>query len=130
MPIVPGVPGEAGEGTPDRLGHVEGMAIQSDLAGGDALDVEQIVDQMREVADLSPDHRTRLGGRAVLCVRALEHSDGAADRADRIAQLVSEHRQELVLCIAVAHGAVAIAAGFEELAQVRHDQAQVAGTLR
>ena len=42
--------------------------------------------------------------------------DGAADRAERIAQLVGQHRQELVLRAAVALGAVAVAVGLEELA--------------
>ncbi len=104
--------------------------MQSDLAGGDALDVEQIVDEVREVSDLPPDHLTRLGRGTLLCVHAPQHSDGAADRAERIAQLVREHRQELVLGVAVAHRAVAIAPGFEQLAQVGDDQAQVADTLR
>ena len=111
-----GVAGERGDGPADRLGHVERLSIQPDLSGDHALDVEQIVDQMRDVADLPRDHLVRAGRRLPLGVRQLEHADGIADRAERIAQLVGQHRQELVLRAAVALGAVAVAVGLEELA--------------
>ena len=46
LPIQLGVAGERGDGPADRLGHVERLPIQPDLSGDDALDVEQIVDQL------------------------------------------------------------------------------------
>jgi hypothetical protein len=78
----------------------------------------------------SRDYLTRADGGAVLRVHALEHAHGAADRAEWIAQFVTEHRQELVCRVAVALGAIAIAAGLEERAEVRHNQAQAASALR
>ena len=46
--------------------------------------------------------------RAALGRRDLEHLDGRADRAQRIAQLVRHHGQELVFRAAVARGPVAL----------------------
>lgn len=59
-----------------------------------------------------------------LGVRQLEHADGGADGAERVAQLVGHQRQELVFRAAVALGPVAVAVGLEELAEIRHDQIQ------
>ena len=61
--IQPVVAGESGDGPAYRLGHVERLSIQPDLSGHHALDVEQIVDQMRDVADLSRDHLCARGRR-------------------------------------------------------------------
>ena len=52
-------PVNGGDGPAYRLGHVERLPIQPDLAGDHALDVEQIVDQMGDVADLPRDHLVR-----------------------------------------------------------------------
>ena len=46
VPIQLGVPGEGGDRSTYRLGHVQRLSIQSDLSGRHALDVEQIVDEM------------------------------------------------------------------------------------
>ncbi len=124
LPIQPGVAGERGDRPADHLGQVERLSIQPDLSGDHALDVEQIVDQTCDVADLPRDHVVRAGCRLALGVRHLEHLDGSADRAERIAQLVGQHRQELVFRAAVALGTVAVAVGLEELRHVRHDQVQ------
>jgi hypothetical protein len=130
MAIESGISGEAGDRTSNNLRHVERVAIQPDLSGHDAFDVEEVVDEVREVADLTPDHLARADSGAVLRVHALEHADRAPDRAKRIAQLVSQHRQKLVFPAAVALGAVAFAARFEELAEIGHDQRQVGDSLR
>ena len=69
VPIQPGVAGEGGDRPAHRLGHVERLPIQPDLSGDHALDVEQIVDQMRDVADLPRDHFVRAGRGLPLGVR-------------------------------------------------------------
>ena len=113
-----------------RLGQIERPSIQVDLSGDHTFDVEQVIDQMGEVADLPHDHAARAGFGFSAAVRHLEHLDGAVDGADRIAQLVGQHRQELVLHAAVALGAVAGAVGLVELAEVGHDQIQTVDALR
>ena len=67
----------------------------STLPDGDARDVEQVVDHAREVRDLALDDAgARRVARAVAARHHLERGD---DRRERIAQLVAEHREELVL---------------------------------
>ncbi len=83
----------------DRPAHVDVLDLQLDLAARDARHVEQIVDQAHELLQLPPDHFAR--PRQALRIRALrlQHVDRVADRRERIAQLVREHRQELVLAL-------------------------------
>jgi hypothetical protein len=94
------------------------------FSGDHALDVEQIADQLRDVSDLLRDHLMRAGGGLALGVRQLEHADGIGDGTERRAQLVGQHREELVFRAIVALGAVAVVRGSEELALIRHDQIQ------
>ena len=79
----------------DHLGHLDDLGLELDAAAGDAGDVEQVVDQPREMVHLALDDgafalRTRLAAQ-------LHQLQRREDRRQRIAQLVSEHRQELVL---------------------------------
>ena len=70
-----------------------------DLAARDARDVEQVVDQPHQVLDLALDRSRGLAAIAGSGRRAGMPSrcSGVADRRQRIAQLVRQHRQELVL---------------------------------
>ena len=79
----------------DHVAQVDTLAAQLDLARGDARDVEQIVDHAREVRDLALDDAplARIG-RLVAPRHDLERGD---DRRERVAQLVAEHGEELVL---------------------------------
>ena len=79
----------------DDLAQVGRLLVQLDLAGGDARDVEQVVDQAREVPHLALDDVPlgRAGG-AFAPRHQLERGD---DRRQRVAQLVAEHGEELVL---------------------------------
>jgi hypothetical protein len=72
-------------------------SAQLDLAAGDARDVEQVVDEARELAHLAVDHvvgplQARRGGGL-----GAQDLDRVAHRSERIAQLVGEDREELVL---------------------------------
>jgi hypothetical protein len=78
----------------DDVADVDALAAQLDLARGDPRDVEQVVDHPREVRDLALDHLPLAVGRRVAPRHHLERGD---DRRERIAQLVAEHREELVL---------------------------------
>ncbi len=72
------------------------FASQLELAGVEARDVEQIVDEARDVMDLALDDAANpRGDRRIRIV--LEDFDGGLQRLQRIAQLVREDREELVL---------------------------------
>jgi hypothetical protein len=81
----------------DDLAQIEPLALQHHLAGGDARHVEQVVDQLDQLLELALHHRAharclrRVGGHAV------EHLQAGADRRQRVAQLVRQCGQELVL---------------------------------
>ena len=83
----------------DDLDEVEPLLAQQDLAPRDPGDVEQIVHQAGEVADLALHGgagalRLALGG-----LGHAEQVEAVADRRQRVAQLVREHGQELVLVV-------------------------------
>jgi len=48
-------------------------------------------------SELAPDHGVHARGGGIVLGRALEQRGRAADRAERVAQLVAEHGEELVL---------------------------------
>ena len=75
---------------------VHGLALQLDQAPADAGHVEEIVEQPRQVIGLAPDQAAR-----PIVLRPgrlpVEHRQGIDDHAHGVAQLVGEHREELVL---------------------------------
>ena len=87
-----------------RVPHLEGPAIELDLAARDARHVEQVVDESSEMPDLAFDH----GHLARLDLPQANQLHRRRDRRQRITQFVTEHRQELVLD-AVGFGQVALA---------------------
>ena len=81
-----------------QLSQIVRFTTQLDLVGGDARHVEQIVDEAHQLSDLAFDDVTcvcRRGQRRA----ALERLEREADRGERIAELVGERRQELVLAL-------------------------------
>ena len=60
-------------------------------------DVEEVIDQSGQVADLAVDDRPPLRARLGGHVRPVEDRDRGADGGERVAQLVRECREELVL---------------------------------
>ena len=80
----------------DRLEHDRFLA-QLDLAVRQAGDVQQAVEQMRQVFDLPLDDLPRLLDGGIALGHAPDRLHGDPDRHEGIAQLVAEHRQELVL---------------------------------
>jgi hypothetical protein len=91
-----------------RAGHLDRLAqhlrqggafdAQHDLAARDARDVEQVVHQAHQVLDLALDDLA-LARMGVLAAHAHQLQRGD-DRRQRVAQLVAQHRQELVLGLA------------------------------
>ena len=92
-------PFESRCGRLDRLGENRGnfhaLALELDLAARDASDVEQVVDEALQLLHLPFDD----GNFAAVLVQVflMQELDRRDDRGQRIAQLVAEHREELVL---------------------------------
>ena len=80
----------------DRLADVQRLPLEVDLSGDHATDLQQVVDDAREVAGLPGDHGASAGRHRLGC-RALEEPRRRRQGAERVAQLVTQHRQELVL---------------------------------
>ena len=87
------------------LGSSTGSRCELDLAARDARDVEQVVDQARQVPHLALDDRA-LAFAGVDAAQAHQLQRGQ-DRRQRVAQLVAEHGQELVLGAVGVFGACA-----------------------
>ena len=94
------------DGLVDDRRQFDALLAQLDLAARDAAHVEQVVDQPRPSArPAAPASRTPSSTRLPLAAAEAQHSAGVADRRQRVAQLVGQHRQELVLA-AVGFGQV------------------------
>jgi hypothetical protein len=77
--------------------QVEHVLRQRDHAAGHARDVEQVVEQAGHVADLAFDDGAGLAQALLAGLAGLEDLGRHADRGERIAQFVRQHRQEFVL---------------------------------
>jgi hypothetical protein len=90
-----------GHGRLDRLAddrlQLHALPLELHLALRDARHVEQVVDEARELRDLAVDDLARHAQRRVAVVRAAEDLARVADRRERVAQLVRQHREEHVL---------------------------------
>ena len=61
--------------------------------------VEQVVNQPGQLLDLTLDHRGDLLKLRIGRTLQAEDLHGVADWSERVAQLVSQHRQELILAV-------------------------------
>ena len=84
-------------GVLDDFAQLDRLVVQRELAARDARDVEQVVDQARQVAVLAREHVARPHELRVVDRLALHELDRALDRSERIPQLVREHGEEIVL---------------------------------
>ena len=84
-------------GVAQDLGHVNGAFVEQEFAGGDAGDVEQVVDEGDFESDVAMDQfhiLAHLGGQGGV----LEHAAGGGkDGSERGAKLVGQSGDELVL---------------------------------
>ena len=81
----------------DRFREVHRHALQHDLAGDRAADVEQVVHQARHVHHLALDDAGGAQRHGFGLVHQRERMHRALDGAERIAQLVRQHGEEFVL---------------------------------
>ena len=77
--------------------HLHALGAQRDLAAADARDVEQVVDQPRHVPDLAAQHRARARRYHRVVRPHLQELERGEHGRERVAQLVRQHGQELVL---------------------------------
>ncbi len=85
------------DGARDDLAEVDRLADEGHPAGRDAAHLEEVVDETGEMLALSADHAVRLLGHRLIGLRDVQQGDSARDGAQRVSELVSQHRQELVL---------------------------------
>ncbi len=81
----------------DDFLHDQALHLQLDLAARNAGDIEQIVDQAREMRGLPLQHSAHMAHRGRLIRPAAENRRDVEDRCQRVAQLVRKHREEFVL---------------------------------
>ena len=85
------------DGAPDDGRQRRRLGAQLDLSGGDARDIQQIVDEADHVAHLTLHHRAHALRESRLTLRALQQLDTGTNRNEWIAQLVGQHGNELIL---------------------------------
>ena len=85
------------DGGLDHGGQVDVLLPQRQLVAGDTRDVEQIVDEAREMVDLPLDDVAQLGQLRIRLLPLAQERDRDPHRAERVPQLVRERGQEFVL---------------------------------
>ena len=81
----------------DELVELETLLLQANLVARDPGDVEQGVDQIRQLRGLAIDHSQGAAGLLPAGRGAVEDVEAILDGSERVAQLVGEHRQKLIL---------------------------------
>ena len=93
----------------------------------DPAGVEQVVDQAHEVGELALDHGASAGEGVAVGRRHLHDRDRVADRRQRIAQLVRQHRHELVLAPRRLAQLVGVVLAFGDVDRGRDQKAPAVG---
>ena len=81
----------------DDVGQEHARAAQLHLVPADAGDVEQVVDQPDHVPELPLHHGAGLGDGVGVAAGEPHDLQAVAERGERVAQLVGQQREELVL---------------------------------
>ena len=92
---------DEGAGRIQRIGDgcrdIDGLLAKLDGSSRDARDFEQVVEQSRQKTHLAIDGLARLVDHRVPGIGATDDLHGDLDRRERVAQLVREHGEKLVL---------------------------------
>ena len=89
----------------DDLGRIDVRLLQLNAAAGDAGDIQQVVDEAFHQRGLLANDFERFVKRGFVRIEQLRQLAGVGNRGERVSQLVTEHRQELVFApLAVANG--------------------------
>src|SRR6185437_1978014 len=114
--------GKLRDAATDRIREVEGHAGKGHFARDCPSDLEQVVHEPRQVMSLAPDDVPRTHRRAVHTTAGLQTFERRGDGAERISQLMRQHRHELVLRLTALLGQVAPEPRIMQLAEVGDDQ--------
>src|SRR5262249_21676926 len=90
-------------GAIDDAEKLDALFAKLDFSAHDAGDIEQVVHQTSHVMQLSIGNLDGFGGNFRIDVGLLQNIEGAGDWSQRIAQLVSEDGEELVLALVGNH---------------------------
>ena len=97
VPLGTSAGGQRGHRATRGLGQLQRVSGENDLARGHPRHVEEVIDEMGEMRILARDDLAGaargFGGR----VWDVEHVGGVGDGGERIAQLVAEHGEQLIL---------------------------------
>ena len=94
------------------------LSVEHNLPGHDTTDIEEIVHEAGHVEDLPLNDVTSANGAGLSKFGEAKHLHRTADRPQRIAQLVAEHREKFIL-------GLAFPLHLGQRAQIRHDQGAV-----
>jgi hypothetical protein len=124
----------------DDFAQVDVLSVEPQLSRGDAADVEKVVDQPGQLEGLTHDRVAHPRERGIRRTLDLQKAGGGDDGRERIAKLVAEDGEEIVLApIGLAQrflGAVAfgdVLAHSEHAARIHHlaaEEEPVIGTVR
>ena len=89
---------------PNRLRELDRAPLEDDLAERHPGDVEKVVDQMGELSVLSRDDLAGARGGLRRRILGVEHAHRVRDGGERVAQLVAQHGEEMVLAAARRFG--------------------------
>ena len=84
------------DGARQHVAQVDGLLVDDELPARHAVDVEQLVDDARQVLALAVDGLAHGLDERIIEIAARHERHGIADRRQRIAQFVRQHRDELV----------------------------------
>ena len=81
----------------DDRTDIHRLAFQVELSLGDARYLEKVVNQPRHVLYLAVDHLAHLDQHRIVRSVALQNRDGGPDRRERVAELMRQDRQKIIL---------------------------------
>jgi hypothetical protein len=86
-------------GLAQQIGKLDWRIVKADLAARDAGDIQQFVDQPGEMRDLAFDDVLGPTHARFVEVESAQHIGGIADGCQRVAQLMRQHGEELILVL-------------------------------
>ncbi len=92
----PGIAAQGEERLAGDLVQVDAALVELDPAGEHVRDVEQVVDQVRQMAHLAVDDGALAGGLLGRRAGMIDNMQRGPDGAERVAQLAPEHGEELL----------------------------------
>jgi hypothetical protein len=109
------------DGRHERMAEIDPLHAERHLAMPGARDVEEIVHQAADLLRLAPHHPGDPGALGPGIFSLDEEIGRQEDRGERVAQLVTEHGEELVLALDLVAQELERARAFEQLGALGHE---------